>query len=198
MDTLQAIYSRRSVRHYTEVPVPQQMVMDVIRAAAQAPSALNAQPWAFAVVRGAERLNQYSIRAKQYMLLTLPDAFTLHRRADTLVTEDYHAFHSAGTVIIIYARPTRYNPTEDCCLAAQNLMLAAHAMGLGTCPIGFVRPWFNLPEIKAELDIPDDLEAAMPIVVGWPAKTEPPVFKTEPQIVKWLEDSDPERDAGAK
>lgn len=190
MNVLDAINQRRSVRHYTDVTVHPAMIRDLLRAATMAPSALNQQPWAFAVIRGRERLARYSPRAKDYLLSILPQMLDLHLRADQLASESYNVFHGAGTVIAIYARPERHHPTDDCWLAAQNLMLAAHAMGLGTCLIGFARPWLDLPVIKSELGVPQSYTAVAPIVVGWPAALTPPRPRDEPEIACWLEDSE--------
>lgn len=159
--------------------------MELIKAAIQAPSAVNQQPWAFAVVRGRQRLDGYSERAKAYLLATLPQTLSLHRQADVLASTEYNVFHHAGTLVMICAKPALHHPVEDCCLAAQNFMLAAHGMSLGTCPIGFVRPWLNLPIIKAELGISPSYTIVMPLVVGWPAAKTTPTLRTEPEIVCW-------------
>jgi nitroreductase len=206
MDVLEAIYHRRAVRDFTEAEVHPDLVADLLRAAVQAPSAENRQPWAFAVIRGRERLQPYSERAKSYLLAILPQSLSLHQRTDDLAGESYQLFHGAGTLIVIYARPMPHHPAEDCCLAAQNLMLAAHAAGLGTCPVGFVRPWLNLPEIKRELMVPPHYEAVMPIVAGWPAGTPPAPSREEPDVIRWIDDAaqarrrfpfDPERGSAA-
>lgn len=190
MELMDAIYHRRSVREYTDRPVPRVRVMELIQAAIQAPSAVNQQPWAFAVIRGRARLAEYSERARAHMLATLPQTLALHQRSDALTDPAFNAFHQAGTVVVIYAKPARYNPAEDCCLAAQNLMLAAHGLGLGTCPVGFVRAWLDLLEVKLELGVPPNYHAVLPIAVGWPAHKPPPVPRHEPEIACWIEGPD--------
>jgi nitroreductase len=97
----------------------------------------------------------------------------------------YDVFHRAGTLIIICARPDAHNGEEDCCLAAQNLMLAACAMGMGTCPIGFARPWLGQARIKQGLGIPDDYVPVFPVVVGYPSGETPPVQRRAPEILVW-------------
>lgn len=188
MDLLHAIYHRRAVRQYTDVPVHPAMIEDLLKAAAQAPSALNQQPWAFAVIRSRARLDRYSERAKAHLLAILPELLVLHERADALTSTDYHIFHHAETLVVIYAEPARHHPVDDCLLAAQNLMLAAHALGLGTCPIGFARPWFNLLEVKDELGIPGDFTAVMPLVLGWPASVPPAPPRHEPNVICWIDE----------
>jgi nitroreductase len=188
MELIEAIYQRRAVRSYTDQPVAKTTVLELLQAAIQAPSAVNQQPWAFAVIFGKKRLDEYSERAKRHMFATLPQSLALHRRADQLASPDYNVFHHAGTLIVIYAKQAAHAPNEDCCLAAQNLMLAAHGMGLGSCPIGFVRPWLDLKEVKYEMGVPLHYAAVMPLVIGWPAgKAETPA-RMEPEIASWIED----------
>jgi nitroreductase len=187
MELMEAISHRRSVRTYTDEPVPQATVMELLGAATWAPSAVNQQPWAFGVIRGRRQLELYSERAKLHLLATLPQSLSLHQRSDQLTSSSYNVFHRAGTLIVIFAKPAAHDPIEDCCLAAENLMLAAHGLGLGSCPIGFVRPWLNLPEIKYELGIPLKYQAVMPVVIGWPSGRTAPVPRREPEIVRWWE-----------
>ncbi len=196
MELMDAIRDRRAVRRYTPQDVPDALVADLIEAAVWAPSAVNQQPWAFLAVRGRSRLAAFSERAKEHLFAVLPQALELHERSDELRQPGYNVFHGAGVLITVLAKPARYAPAEDCCLAAENLMLAAHGFGLGTCPVGFVRPWLNLSDVKDELGIPQNYEAVMPIVVGFPADAPVAGFRLPPQIAAWL--SFPEKAAAAK
>lgn len=185
MEVLQAIYERRATRDFSAAVVTRGVVHDLLRAAVQAPSALNLQPWVFAVFHGRERLAQYSERAKAHLLLFTDPSYGLDPRIDQYLTPGLNIFHGADTLILICARPGRFFPVEDCFLAGQNLLLAAHAVGLGSCPVGFARPWFDLPETKTELGIPLHYTAVLPIMVGYPAKTPPPVAKDAPEVACW-------------
>lgn len=185
MDVMEAIYGRRSVRTYGDQPVDKATVRALVHAAIQAPSSMNEQPWAFVVVQDPEQLTRYSERVKAQVLKRLKPDSPLNRYRDMLADPDYHVFHRAGTLIIICARPAAHNGVEDCSLAAQNLMLAAHAMGLATCPIGFARPWLNLAGSKRELAIPATYQAVFPVIVGYPKGETPVVARTEPEILLW-------------
>ena len=185
MDVLKAIYQRRATRHFTDAEVPRSVVLELIHAAAQAPRALNQQPWAFAIFHGHKCLAEISDRAKAHLLRTSDPPFALDPRIDQYASEHFNIFHDANTLIVICAKPGRFAPVENCFLAAQNLMLAAHGLGLGTCPVGFARAWFELPEIKGELGIPMSYTPVLPIVVGYPAQPPPPVPKNEPEIACW-------------
>ena len=80
-------------------------------------------------------------------------------------------FYDAGTLIAIGAKPLGPFVVADCWLAAENLMLAACALGLGTCCIGAAVGALNSPDTKSELAIPSDVEIVAPIVVGMPNET---------------------------
>jgi nitroreductase len=97
----------------------------------------------------------------------------------------YNIFYNSGTLILICAKPVGQHPEWDCCLAAQNLMLTAYDMGLGTCPIGLAWPLFDQPDIKQELNLPADYVAVMPIIVGYPRGALPPVERKQPEIRCW-------------
>jgi nitroreductase len=189
-DIGEAIFHRRAVRNYTDQPVDRSVVEQLLLAAVQAPSALNQQPWVFAVFHGRKRLRDYSARAKEHLVTTYPSTFEVHLRSELYENPDYDIFHGASTLIVIYAKHGRLNPNEDCCLAAENLMLAAYGLGLGTCPIGFARPWLDLLATKRELDVPEHYTAVFPLVVGYPAETPAPVAHNPPEVVSWKWDVD--------
>ena len=185
MDVIEAIYRRRSVRAYTDQPVEKVTVEALIKAAIHAPSSMNEQPWAFAVIQSSQQLALWSERIKADVLRRLKPDSPLKKYRDMLSSPDYDVFHRAGTLIIICARPDTHNGAEDCSLAAQNLMLAACSMGLGTCPIGFARPWLNQARIKRSLGIPSAYVPVFPVVLGYPSGETPPVPRRAPEILLW-------------
>jgi nitroreductase len=187
MDVLEAIHDRRSVRSYSPRTVGKETVQELLRAAQDAPSAMNQQPWAFAVFEGADFLRSCSTEAKQHLLAAMASESPLARYRNELSDPAFNIFHGAPTLVAICARPAVTQSIEDCSLAAQNLMLAAHARGLGTCVIGFARPWLNLPAVKQRLGIPEDSVPVLPIIVGYPAGPTPRPARHEPRVVHWRE-----------
>lgn len=185
MELMEGIYRRRAIRRYTPEEVPASILHELLRAAAQAPSPLNLQPWAFAVFCGREKLAQLSVRVKDHLTVALPPLYQLHEHTAHMSDPSYNVFHEAPTLIVVCAKPEGYTPGESCAMAAQNLMLAAHALGLGSCPVGFVRTWLRLPHIKAELGISSALDPMFPLVVGHPAETPSPRPRLEPEIAVW-------------
>ncbi len=187
MELMEAMRTRRSVRRYAAKPVERATIDRLLEAAALAPSASNAQPWAFGVLQGADVLQRYSDRAKA-LLLSLIDSnptFSGYRR--TLSNPDFNIFYDAPALICIYAKPAAWPyPKNDCALAAQNLMLAAHDLGLGSCWVGFAQWLFDSSELKRELGVPAEYQAVGQLVVGYPQGSLPaaPARRT-PEVIFW-------------
>ena len=171
MELMDAIYHRRAIRDYTPAAVDTATIRMLIEAATQAPSAMNLQPWSFVVVTSRDRLSRISEEAKAYLLKRLPDFPVLSRYRDRFADRSFNIFYNAPALVVVCATAADTQAAEDCALAAQNLMLAAHGHGLGTCCIGFARPWLNTPAAKAALGIPLTHAPIVPIIVGWPKET---------------------------
>lgn len=169
MDLMEAIYHRRAIRDYAPEPVDTATIRMLIEAATQAPSAMNLQPWGFAVVTNRDRLLRFSDEAKAHLLKTVPDFSTLSRYRDRFKDRSFNIFYNAPVLVVVCATSGDTQAAEDCALAAQNFMLAAYGHGLGTCCIGFARPWFNTPAGKAALGIPAVQAPVIPVIVGQPA-----------------------------
>ena len=182
MDVKEAIYGRRAVRSFTAVPVVREDIKKVIAAAVQAPSAMNAQPWAFAVVTGRDTLKRCAESAKAHLLATLEQGAPLAKYRDMLADTAFDIFYGAPALVVVCAKPEGLHAAEDCCLAAQNLMLAAHASNLGTCWIGFARPWLELDGTKKETGIPAAYAPVAPIILGHTRERPEPPPRKAPEI----------------
>lgn len=86
-------------------------------------------------------------------------------------------------LIVICADKTGPFVAADCWLAAENLMLTACSMGLGTCVIGSAVAALNAPDMKTELGIPEEVTAVCPIIVGVPAGEAAPTSRKAPRIL---------------
>lgn len=187
MELKEALYQRRSVRQYTNEVLERETIEELLDAAVQAPSATNSQPWSFAVLRGAAALEEYSTASREFLLPHITDEHPLSKYKAALANPKFNIFYGAGTLVLIFAKPHQLHSFGDCCLAAQNLMLAAHAKGLGTCWIGFARDYLNQPEQKATLGIPADYELVAPLIIGRPAQSSPAIPKKPAEILLWKE-----------
>jgi nitroreductase len=187
MSAMDAIYHRRAVRDYTPQTIDQAVIGTLLDAAVQAPTAMHEEPWSFAVIQDKNLLNRLSDSAKERVRNEAQGSDSHHaKRSLELVNKpDFHVFYNAGTLIVICNKFQGPFGKADCWLAAENLMLAACAKGLGTCVIGFAVSALNTPEWKAELKIPAEMTAIAPIIVGVPAGETPPVPRKQPEIVIW-------------
>jgi nitroreductase len=193
LTALDAIFSRRSVRAYAPKPLDASTVRALLDAAVQAPTAMHAEPWAFVVVQDRAALKRYSEIAKgfwakeveKYRDLHLGESPAQSAFAEQFASPEFSVFYDAGTLIVICANTSRPFAVADCWLAAENLMLAACALGLGTCCIGSAVAALNTPTVKAELNIAADMEAVAPIIVGVPRELPPAVTRHEPQVLAW-------------
>jgi nitroreductase len=168
MELMDVLKNRRAVRDYTDSPLGRPAIERLICAATLAPSAMNRQPWAFAVLLDRQRIDEYADRARKWLLENLAAAGHDEGARDILDQPEYSIFYRAPAIVIVAAQSQASQAAEDCCLAAQNLMLAARDQGIGSCWIGFARPWLNLPSTKEELGIPGKYQVVAPIVLGYP------------------------------
>ena len=187
MNLQEALYQRRSVRQYTNEVLSRETIEELLDAAVQAPSATNSQPWSFAVLRGAEALEKYSTAAREFLLPHISDDHPLSKYKSALANPKFNIFYGAGTLVLIFAKPGNIHAFGDCCLAAQNLMLAAHEKGLGSCWIGFAHAYLDQAAEKARLGIPADYELVAPIILGHPAQKSPAIPKKPAEIILWKE-----------
>lgn len=187
--------SRRSCRVFRDEEVPGPMLEDLVRAAVTAPSGTNSQAWTFSVLTSRAavvalgeavagfytRLNRLAKQPLLRRLLGLIGRRELetyyrayypsvrqalldweHGRADRL-------FYDAPAAVVVGSRPRASCPAEDAMLATQNLLLVAHAMGLGTCLIGYaVAAMEHDRRVTVAAGLPADERAYAVIAVGWP------------------------------
>lgn len=185
MDLNEAITGRRSVREYAGKPVEEATIHRLIDAAVHAPNAVNQQPWTFTVVRDQSVLDRISRDAKAHMLATMPAGPHSGHFRSLLDDPDFQIFYHAPVLVLISASAHGPWIVEDCALAAENLMLAAYAAGLGTCWIGFAQSFLNTPDGKNALGLPAAWVPVAPIIVGHPKAAPPPVPRKTP-TVRWV------------
>ena len=174
MDVIAAIHGRRSIRSYDAKPVERDLIESVIEDAAQAPPPFRGMvPWAFNVIAGVERIAAYGARAMDYARSHRPDG----PGWDWVERPGFKIFWDAPVVIIISG------PVGDCNRAGQNLMLSAHARGLGTCWVGSPMLWLGTPEVRAELGVPAGLRPVAALCLGYPASVPDAVPRDKPPIM---------------
>ena len=155
-----AIMARRSVRKYLDRPVEHEKLMTLARCAINAPSGMNAQPWLVRVVEDQKLINDVTEVYKK------ANAEQVKRDADFK-----NMFRNAPNLICV-CTPAKGGGQLDAGLLGENVMLAAHALGLGTCclggPVRFLKSNADARFFLERLDIPTDYELNYIIAVGYP------------------------------
>ena len=155
MDVFEAIKGRRSVRKYKQRPVERQVTTRLLDAARWAPSGSNIQPWLFIVVENHEILGM--------VRKISPGYFGEAPLAILICSDKQRAQRMGGTL------GRDYLTIADCAMAAENIQLAAYALGLGTCVVKS----FSHRAMKEILDIPDGVEPELLIIAGYPDDVPP-------------------------
>ena len=165
MDTIEAIHARRSIRAYETRAVPRELIEAIIHDAAQAPVTPVSGPWMFHVALGTAKIADYGARAKQFA--------KAHRPGEAgygwVDREDFIVFLGAPVVIVISAPADNSQSVQDCNRAGQNLMLSAHARGLGSCWVGSPMLWLRDEAAKALLGIPPHYAPFAAFTLGYAA-----------------------------
>ncbi|MEN8136478.1 MAG: nitroreductase family protein [Thermodesulfobacteriota bacterium] len=187
--------SRRSCRNYLDKPVSREILTDLVKIGATAPSGTNSQKWTFTVLERREQVEKFGDRVGDFFrklnkMAANPLLRLLSRLFSNDVLGNYYRryydsikkglekrdeegcdllFHGAPAVILVGSEEGASCPAEDALLATQNILLGAHAMGLGSCLIGFaVSAMQRDPAIKDLLAIPRQEKIYAVIALGYP------------------------------
>jgi nitroreductase len=182
---VEGLYLRRSVRAFSRELVTQTALTALIDAAVQAPSAMNEQPWTFIVVTDKTVLSSISKKAKAHALEEFAEESHIDHLRQTLTDPKFDIFYGAPALVVICAPKQSRWAIEDCAMAAENLMLAASAMTLGTCWIGFAQKWLNTDEGRSAIGLADTHLAVAPLIVGHPQGKLGSVPRRKPTI-HWI------------
>lgn len=153
---------------------------------------MQTEPWLFLVIQDEPTLKRYSDVAKAMKVAELesqpdrywPDPARRERVLTELRDPEFSIFHNAPVLIVICARSTGPFVEADCWLAAENLMLAACALGLGSCVVGAALAAFRTPEARDELGLPRTSFAVAPIVIGIPSgPTDQTPARRQPEVI---------------
>ena len=181
-DNLEFLQSRRSIRRYRPDPVPPALIEQMLTAATWAPSAHNRQPWRFAVI--AQAATRHKLAAA--MGAKLRSDLAADGLSPDLIEKDagrsYQRITSAPLLILLcltmadmdsYPDERRQQnewlmAVQSTAMAGQNLLLAAHALGLGAC--WMCAPLFSPDVVRQTLFLPADWRPQALITVGYPAE----------------------------
>lgn len=185
---LDAIKNRRSIRSYESRAVSADIINMVIEAGNEAPSAMNSQPWRFVVIEDKEA-------KKNLLKAALPNAKKTLEHVKDADPERYASimkrynemedpiYYSAPAVLFVIGSG-RY-ADHSCPLACENIMLAAHSLGLGSCWVGFGSMVTEDRDVIKLLELKDDEKIYGPILIGYP-KIYPDRPRKKKPVVKWI------------
>jgi len=150
---LNHIFSRRSIRKYQDKPVPEELITDLLEAGMAAPSAVARDPWHFIVVKNRETLGKIiEVHPYAKMLRQAPVAF--------IVCGDINLAHGQLLSYML----------QDLSAAVENILIAANALGLGTCWLGIHPREERIAGIKELFKLPDNIIPMCGIAIGYPAE----------------------------
>jgi len=153
MDAIEAIKNRRSTRNYKDRPISRDALQELVDAARFAPTARGVQAWEFIIVTNPETL----------------------KKLGGLI-ENARFISSAKACVAVFSGDTKYY-LEDGCAATENILIAATALGIGSCWVaGDKKPYCG--DVAGLLSAPDSLKLVSLIALGYPeAKNSPAVIK---------------------
>lgn len=168
-DFFEVLKTRRSIRAYSEEPVAEADLQELIDLAVLAPTAMNAQPWNFIVVTNQQVLSEVNDRIKQILHeRNIAEQMPEENIKAMLRAPEFSIFYRAPALIVITAPKENNIAVYDCQLAAENIFLAAHAKGLGSCYMGFLFFGQDDPTVRGLLHIPEDHSFMAACCVGHP------------------------------
>ena len=178
-DVLETIAHRRSIRRFDTRQIEEETLQKILQTGLYAPSAGGRQGVLFVVCQDREvntRLGKIK-RANSHPRMASGGNYV--SRQQPSIADDLkltNAFYDAPTVITLFGPKNFLFAVDDCAVAAENMMLAADALGVGSCYIGQGRPAFADPygqEILRKWNIPADHYAVMQLVLGYPRPGDP-------------------------
>ena len=173
-ETVQAILSRRSVREFTDKPVPKTLLDVILQAGIYAPSGHNMQTWQFTVMREPGQIQK---------LEEVMGRVAREKRVH------FYGFNNPTTVVLVSNDRRNADGIQDSSCAAQNIMLAAHSFGVGSVWINTLMTICDEPEIRPLLrsyGISDTHIVWAAIAMGWPAQPGKLLAKKQ-DVIKYLE-----------
>jgi len=182
------IKTRRSVREYLDTPLSEETIKKIIDAGRYAPTGLNLQPWRFVVVQNKEILKNLSDYAKPILVKNLEGrkdagAVNFLKRVQD---KNFNLFYNAPVLILVIGIKNNALTDYDCSMCAENMMLAAQSLGIGSCWIGGAAVIQQSEELMAELKIPPNYRIVAPLIFGYPGTTPLTPEKREP-VIFWIQ-----------
>ena len=181
-ETIKTIKERRAIRSYQDKPIEKEKIEQILDAGLWAPSARNLQPWKFIIVANKDLIKETAKRV-QDKVINDPKYSFVKERAE--IKEDA-IFYSAPLVIFVLGDKENHWSTIDCSLAMQNMMLAAHSLGIASCPIGMSRHLKDEKDLIEKLGFDKNYELVLALTFGY-ADEKPEPKERNKDVIEWIE-----------
>ncbi|MCC8091155.1 MAG: nitroreductase family protein [Oscillospiraceae bacterium] len=165
---LETIRARRSIRFYTDEPVPQEAIDTLLEVAQLAPTGLGKQAWHFTVVRDRALLDEIT-EANRQIMLNSGDPAEIEKAS----APDFDNFRGAPMAIIVSGETAAAYHIADCANATTTMALAAESMGLSSCYLAGFRKALRTPDgaaLLARLQLPEGYEPEFALSIGYKGK----------------------------
>lgn len=178
-EIMETILHRRAIRRFEEKQIDEDALQQILQAGLYAPSAGGRQGVIFAVCQTKEINGRLGRMKRANSNPRMATATSYVSKEQPSIADDpnlKNAFYDAPTVITMFAPKNFLFSAEDCAIAAENMMLAADSLGIGSCYIGqgwtaFADPYGQ--EILKRWEIPVDFYAVMQLLLGYPREGDP-------------------------
>ena len=191
MDIFTLIKTRRSVREFEKKPIPREVMETIVRAGIWAPSSINGQPWRFVVVSDPTELRSVAHEAKVELsnYLKTPEAEAKYGKENCArfmprAEGEDELFYGAPAIVFVIGTKEPDDHFNHG-LAAQNMMLCAHDLGVGSCPIGLAEPLNHSKKVQKLFGLKSNERIVIALVFGYPAE-KPNATKRNFEVVKWI------------
>ena len=163
---LDLLFARRSIRAYTDQPVPDSLLLDLLEAGMAAPSAVARDPWHFIVLRSRAGLDRLAD--------ALPNGQMLRQApAGLVVGGDLDKAHDQELSFLL----------QDVSAAVENILIAASVLGLGACWLGIHPRQERIAAVRSQFNLPPQVIPVAGIALGWPAQQREPRTRYNPACV---------------
>ncbi|MDN7024273.1 nitroreductase family protein [Methanoculleus sp. FWC-SCC1] len=181
-----AINGRRSIREYEKRDLAEETVRRLIDAGVQAPTGLGFQPWRFVVVRDRDLMREVSEYCKKTLTAELAgvDDESTQRFLSLLKQEGFNIFYNAPVLVLVFGAADDPMSSLDCTLCAENMMLAAWSLGVGSCWIGSASVVARNSDLMERLQAPEGYNLVAPLIFGYPAAMPEKPERRDPVITR--------------
>ncbi len=179
MDAIENLLHRRTIRKYTEQPVKDEDLQTIVKCGSYAATSRGRQAWRFTIVTDRSYLDEITAASTEVYMRTEENRQRVLQSA-----EKYDTFRGAPCAVIISGADD-IEGIVDCADATENMALAAHALGLGSCYIGSIIDVMWLPEYRHltdRLELPEGYKPYFALAVGYAAEDPVPEARTADHV----------------